>query len=69
MTPPNTETIRDLMLTIELMKSHFEHEGNLSEPAQFILDIATDRNAASAEYIPDYQQPSFLDDVTKILAS
>ena len=57
------------MLTIELMKSHFEHEGNLSEPAQFILDIATDRNAACAEYIPDYQQPSFLDDVTKILAS
>lgn len=69
MTPPNTETIRDLMLTIELVRSHFEHEETLSESAQFILDIATDRNAACAEYIPDYQQPSFWDDVTKILAS
>lgn len=57
------------MLTIELIRSHFEHEEILSEEAQFILDIATDRNAACAEYIPDYQQPSFWDDVTKILAS
>jgi len=57
------------MLTIELVRSHFEHEETLSESAQFILDIATDRNAACAEYIPDYQQPSFWDDVTKILAS
>jgi len=51
------------------MRSHFEHEENLSEPAQFIMDIAIDRNAACAEYIPDYQQPSLWDDVTKILGS
>ena len=69
MTPPDTKTIRDLMLTIELIRSHFEHEENLSESDQLILDIATDRNAACAEYIPDYQQPSFWDDVTRILAS